>query len=472
MNIGGHMARHIEGLYEITKEFEKDNNAEECYHRLANLCDSIMNIDEFKFDLDQFSIEEKKYFINKFIEILESNTPFVEKVYKAQKEKKNPNKKLCYTLRKEDVDNSLDYLMKFFLECGYKKYNRNAFVPNLEISRYQLIKATAEERKNYRYIIRHTNDTEKEKFEKCYSSYMDNFGNGISQLVENRNHRMYNLLEALYFLYKEINLFADIYFQSIIYLLIENRNLTRKDKLEKLSKLVKYAEKTEREFEPRTDKAEEHNICDSFAVYLMYLNYRNICKSEIYIQRLLVRQMEDETYSKVVKDEYQCNQRWICDIETSKELRTIILEGKDEKEERFNKNIEDVQQLILLLNTITGRELGAEYLQHVKVVYREIIEDGIKYNNKQARTIMRNIEKKEIPYFESEKETYFIREKISRGFMREKNHVEEYILKNKLQALFYTTVLKLFSSYDELRIAKDARRLYVRYKKELMEVLE
>ena len=32
MNIGGHMARHIEGLYEITKEFEKDNNAEECYH--------------------------------------------------------------------------------------------------------------------------------------------------------------------------------------------------------------------------------------------------------------------------------------------------------------------------------------------------------------------------------------------------------------------------------------------------------
>lgn len=23
MNIGGHMARHIEGLYEITKEFER-----------------------------------------------------------------------------------------------------------------------------------------------------------------------------------------------------------------------------------------------------------------------------------------------------------------------------------------------------------------------------------------------------------------------------------------------------------------
>lgn len=111
-------------------------------------------------------------------------------------------------------------------------------------------------------------------------------------------------------------------------------------------------------------------------------------------------------------------------------------------------------------------------MQHVKVVYREIIEDEMKYNNKQARTIMRNIEKKEIPYFESERETYYIREKISRGLMREKGYVKEYILKNKLQAIFYTTVLKLFSSYDELRIARDARRLYGKYKRELMEVLE
>lgn len=465
------MARHIEGLYEITKEFEKDNNAEECYHRLANLCDSIMNIDEFRFDLDQFGIEEKKYFINKFIEILESDTPFVENIYKAQKEKKNPNKKLCYTLKKEDVDNSLDYLMKFFLKCGYENYSSNSFVPNFKIRRYELTKSMVMDEREYRRIIRRTDYTEKEKFEKCYSSYMNNINNGISELAENRYHGMYNLLEALYFLYKEINLFADIYFQSIIYLLIDNQNMTREDKLDRLGKLVKYAEKTEKEFVPRTDKAETHNVCDSFAVYLMYLNYRNTCKNEIDIQRLLVRQMEDETYSKVVKEEYQCNQRWIDDIKTSKELRNIILEGKDEKEERFRKNIEDVQHLIVLLNTITGRELGAEYLQHVKVVYREIIEDGIKYNKKQARTIMRNIEKKEIPYFESEKETYFIREKISRGFMREKNHVEEYILKNKLQALFYTTVLKLFSSYDELRIARDARRLYARYKKELMEVL-
>ena len=157
---------------------------------------------------------------------------------------------------------------------------------------------------------------------------------------------------------------------------------------------------------------------------------------------------------------------------TKKELRNIVLEGGEEKEERFNKNLEDVQHLIVLLNSITGRELSAEYLQHVKVVYREIIEDDLKYNNRQSRTIMRNIEKKDIPFFESERETFFIREKISRGLMREKGYTDEYILKNKLQASFYTTVLKLFSSYDELRIAKDARQLFAKYAKELMGVLE
>ena len=138
----------------------------------------------------------------------------------------------------------------------------------------------------------------------------------------------------------------------------------------------------------------------------------------------------------------------------------------------FYKNVEDVQYLISQLISITGRELGAEYLQHVKVVYREIIEDDLKYNNKQSRTIMRNIEKKELPYFESERETFFIREKISRGLMREKGYAEEYILKNRLQASFYNALLNLFTSYDELRTAKDERQLYSKYPRELLRVLE
>ena len=57
--------------------------------------------------------------------------------------------------------------------------------------------------------------------------------------------------------------------------------------------------------------------------------------------------MENESYVAVVDEEYQCNERWINEIETKKELRRIILEGKVEKEERFNKNMEDIQHLMI-----------------------------------------------------------------------------------------------------------------------------
>ena len=106
------MARHIDGLYLITKEYEQNKNVEDCYHRLAGLCDAIMKIDDFPFDLDQFTVDEKGKFINKFIEILESDKPYIKNIWEAKAGKKLPNKKICYTLKKEDVDNTLDSLMK------------------------------------------------------------------------------------------------------------------------------------------------------------------------------------------------------------------------------------------------------------------------------------------------------------------------------------------------------------------------
>lgn len=466
------MTRHIDGLYEIAKEIEKENGLEECYHRLAGLCNSIINIDEFPFALNMFGLQEKSEFLKKFVTILESDNPFVTNIYKAQKEKKVPNKKICYMLSKEDIDNSLDYLMKYFLKLGYQYEKESSFIPNLAMSRAKLIQLMADDTTMYRRVIRHRKGSAGETFDNCYKSFMGYYNEYISEVLNRRNNRWNNLLESLYVLYRCFYLFADIYFQSILYLLINNVEISKEAKIHRLENIVNEAVKIEAEFVPRTDRADNYNIFSSFAVYIMYLDYRNTCKNCVEIQNLLVKQMENEAYSREVAEEYQCRERYLEEIRTKKELRNIILEGKQEKEERFNNNIEDIQHLIVLLDSITGRELSAEYLQHVKVVYREILEDDIKYNNKQARTIMRNIEKKEVPYFESEREAYFIREKISRGFMREKGYAEEYLLKNKIQSSFYNTVLKLFTSYDELRIAKDARQVFAKYSKVLKQALE
>lgn len=466
------MARHIEGLYEIAKEIEQENGLEECYHRLVGLCDSIINIDEFPFSLDMFCLQEKKEFLKGFVKILDSDNPFVTNIYKAQKEKKAPNKKICYMLSKEDVDNSLDYLMKYFLKLGHEYKKESFFIPNLDMSRAELTRLMAGDAAAYRREIRHRKGAAGETFEICYKSFMRYYNEYISEVLERRNKRWSNLLESLYALYRSFYLFADIYFQSILYLLIDNAEISNEDKIHRLENIFNEAVKIEAEFVPHTERAENYNIFNSFAVYIMYLDYRNTCKNYVEIQNLLVKQMENQAYSREVAEEYQCRQRYLEEIGTKKELRNIILEGKQEKEERFNSNMENIQHLIVLLDSITGRELSAEYLQHVKVVYREILEDDITYNSKQARTMMRNIEKKEIPYFESEREAYFIREKISRGFMREKGYTEEYLLKNKIQSSFYNTVLKLFTSYDELRIAKDARQIFKKYSKILKRALE
>ena len=362
--------------------------------------------------------------------------------------------------------------MKIFLEYGYEYENESSFKPNYCMSRTELTRIMVEETQNFRFEIRHTNRKALDKYDRCYSAFMNGFNECISTSLERRNNKWHNLLESLYINYKAFNTFADLFFQSVLYLLIDNESFTKDEKLRRLNYMSGAIERIGDEFTPKTNQAYKYNIFYSFAVYLMYLDYRNTCRNTIVIQHMLMDQMKEVSYEKDIAENFQCMGRYIEEISKKNEIRNIILEGKPEKEERFNENMGNVQHLIVLLNTITGRELGAEYLQHVKVVYREILEDDIKYNSKTSRTIMRNIEKNDIPYFESEKETYFIREKISRGFMREKGYAEEYIIKNKIQSSVYNTILKLFTSYDEVRIAKDARQLFAKYSKVMRKSLE
>ena len=182
--------------------------------------------------------------------------------------------------------------------------------------------------------------------------------------------------------------------------------------------------------------------------------------------------MNKDSYVLNVAEKYNCNKRYIEDIKMKKELREIILEGKSEKEERFNKRLQDAQYMVIFLANHAGRQLDAEYLQHIKVVYREIIEDDLEYNGIQSRGILKRLQKDESPYIKALKDTLFIREKISRGLMREKGYSELYILKNQIQCNYYNTVLKAFSCYDEIRIARDLKTVYSGYKKMILKYIK
>lgn len=120
------------------------------------------------------------------------------------------------------------------------------------------------------------------------------------------------------------------------------------------------------------------------------------------------------------------------------------------------------------LRRAAGRQIYPEYLQHIKVVYREIIEDDLTYHGRQARTILRNLMSSN-GKFDNEKDTYFIREKISRGFFREKGHSKLYMLRIDFQKQYYESVLSAFESYDVMDIAENLERVFKHYSKILME---
>lgn len=249
------MARHIEGLYEIAKEIEKENGLEECYHRLVGLCDSIINIDGFPFALDMFCLQ---------------------------------------------VDNSLDYFMKYFLKLGYEYEKESAFIPNLAMSRAELTQLMADDTEKYRRVIRHRKGSARETFENCYKSFMSYYNEYISKMLERRNNNWDNLLESLYVLYRSFYLFADIYLQSILYLLIDNAEISKEDKIHRLENILNEVVKIEAGFVPHTERADNYNIFYSFAVCIMYLDYRNTCKNCVEIQNLFVRQMENLLEKRLV----------------------------------------------------------------------------------------------------------------------------------------------------------------------------
>ena len=444
------MGASIEQLYEISREIEDETDYINIYNRLVKMCDSIMRCDKFSFNLKLFDNQDIKEFLKVFLEILDSDRSILRKPMKENV--KTPNRKLMSQLEKEDIDNYLDDMIKVFVAKGNELHGTSFFIPVFH-SRKSIDIELAKAQSYYRnYIRQNKHDNPFVLFDKCSTAIIEDFSRKIDEVKQKNNYGMKNLMVTLYMIYMQEGIFSYILFQIINYKIINNNKISSKIKCNILDELTNMAMILSQR---KLQSKRKPNIFDGYSTYLFYLDLRNKYKTEIEIMRILKEQMDNPDYICNVDDRYQCRQRYVQDIKTKKELQEIILEGKNDKEERFNKNLSDVGDLMLLLNIMAGRSLFPEYLQHTKVVYREIIEDPLKYNNKQSRTIMRNLEKKGNPYFEQIKESVFIREKISRGLFRELGLLQEYRLKNNFQDYYYQTLLSCMSFYDALDIAEN-----------------
>jgi len=450
-------------LYEISLEIEKELNYERIYNRIVMLCDRIMKIDKFQFDLNQFSPKELKEFLKTFIIILDSKEDMVGIVSERKGNEKAPNKKLIHNLQKEDVDCALDYIVKRFIATGTDFSERTSFIPVIDLNKQEANNSLAEQQMEYAGFIRLNAGLDaNDLISNVLRNYLNGFRGQVRDIKMRYEGKWLNLIEAQYVLYVALELFNYVFFQLINYYVIDAADISDEKKVDILNRLINK--------KPRKSKKEKRkqNIYLSFGTYLFYLEQRNRYATYSEIMDVLYSQMSGEDYVHEVDEKYQCNQRFVCDIGSKKELRNIILEGKTEKEERFNKNVEDCKYLMEYLRRAAGRHIYPEYLQHIKVVYREIIEDDLTYHGRQARTILRNLMSSN-GKFDNEKDTYFIREKISRGFFREKGLSKLYMLRIEFQKQYYESVLSAFESYDVMDIAENLERVFKHYSKILME---
>lgn len=468
-----------EELYEIAKEIES-NKTHSCeidesqisatYRRLKRISIGIENMDERTvFDLSKYSTTEKETFFVTIIDLLELDNKILKKYFEETTEDgKYPNIKLLSALKKKDANVCLDKLMRSLFEKDAETYENtivsygNSFVKNFQYSREQS-EEFAEEIKLDIAFCRSTVD----EYKLIYKKYMETYIAEISIANNNKvNIGLYNPLETIFKIDAYIDIFTYLFMQSIIYGIMNDSKKTMAEKRDTLQRIIYDAKNKELEFGVGT----KQRILWAFAVYVLFLSRRNMIWAEMDIQELLERQMNDAEYPMTVPEEYYYNYSEISEVKTRKELRRLILEGREEKEERFNENLARTQMLIRNLNQYAGRFLSDQYLQHVKAVYREIIDDDLKYsitkgNSCTAKTIAKKIEDPDTPMYENLVSTVFIRTKISRGLMREKGIVELYDLMNEIQNCIYNDILGVFITYDEIQIARNLRKVYSKYNK-------
>ena len=445
------------------------------YNRIKKLSIAIEDERQLSFPMEKYSEEDITDFFEIFISILDSQDSIIEN--KKKSKQFNPNRKLIHMIINGDLDLPLDSLLHIFLYQGYhkSKYNSSSVTINFEIMYKDLTKVWNTYLQKFRSIIRYGSGTPYEKCMDCMNKFIREYVVGI--LNENRikhNHmKLYNPLMTTYVNRKMVETFCDIFMQSVIYLIINNEKISNIEKKHSvLQKLLDAITNYEKTLLYDDTEAEQHPMTWDFAIHIDYIEMRNEYINYFKIFDLLCNQMQEDGYTYEVKSEYECRKRYLQDFKHKRDYQEIILEGRQEKPERFAKYLCDCQELCILLYLIAGRQLHPNYLQHIKVVYREIIEDKLRYNNKQSRTILRNLENMELPAFQSIRESAFIREKISRGLFREKGWGKYYKIKCEIQKKLYECMLKAYECNDEFLKEKRLKQVFIHLKKIMLHEME
>ena len=214
---------------------------------------------------------------------------------------------------------------------------------------------------------------------------------------------------------------------------------------------------------------------DRIIIYFKsFIEHRNRLFENSDIYKVLIKEMEKypELFSDV-PDIYKAEEVPLTEEQiNSDQFKILITENRNVA--NFKKKITNAREFINIMKKYGGRDCSDTYLQDIKVYFREIYISKQTYHRQKAEKIVndyltqvRQAREKgiaDIPEFQKKSQYIFIREKISRGYFREKNLSAVYAGKIELTEKINTMLLKCYWLMD----SKSALKLLHEYNKELL----
>lgn len=229
------------------------------------------------------------------------------------------------------------------------------------------------------------------------------------------------------------------------------------EKVEELDKLI------EKQLSKRKEKwgklrADEQNYLSAEIVskcFANYITHRSRFYEEFSIKEILIEEMmKNPKLFEEIPAEYRA-EKVIISEEEIRLSKNIITEGLHIDE--YKEKIEIVRRFIEIMAYYGGRQCCSSCLQDIKVYFREIFVSKASYKRRQASRIVKeyinqvSIAKERgeaIPEFGKESQYIFVREKINRGYFREKGLSKEYTEKIVFEKKLYDLLLKLYRFYN------------------------
>lgn len=268
---------------------------------------------------------------------------------------------------------------------------------------------------------------------RCFENYLDYVSDGVTQWIIYKVLAKMSLEDAKVTLQRFMN------------------------KVEDLSDLVDRQIERWREKQKYNGKLTAEETCGVFAAFLAKKGWFDEYSKVI---NILIKEVETDSKKSEstqifgpLSEKYIVPKDPVSD-EKIEQARSIITEGK--KVFNYSIKLQQTQETIEIFRVYGKRECSPNSLQDIKVYFRELFISKEGYRGRQAMSIMRDyldqIKRYDVRPFDNEAHYMFIREKISRGYFREKGKLELYILKAKFQEKLGRTLLKLYQFYDYERM--------------------